>query len=76
MEMVLQSGRQGSCYPSESLFWKKPQLHISDFLTSHHEALQQLKDSIFRCIMPTVFYLQLNRGSFVSKHNYLMLVEE
>ena len=29
---------------------------------------------IFRCIIPVVFYLQLNRGSFESKHNYHMLL--
>jgi len=27
---------------------------------------------IFRCIIPVVFDLQLEVGSFVSKHNYLM----
>jgi len=30
-------------------------------------------ESIFRCIILVVFYLQLNRGSFESKYNYLML---
>jgi len=29
---------------------------------------------IFRCIIPVVFYSQLNRGSFESKHNYIMLL--
>ena len=31
-------------------------------------------NSIFRCIIPVVFYLQLNMGVFESKHNYLMLL--
>jgi len=31
-------------------------------------------NSVFRFIIPFVFYLQLNRDSFESKHNYLMLL--
>ena len=30
--------------------------------------------TIFRCIIPVVFYLQLNRGSFELQHNYLKLL--
>ena len=30
--------------------------------------------AIFRYVIPVVFYLQLNRRSFESKHNYLMLL--
>jgi len=29
---------------------------------------------VFRCIIPIVFYLQLNRGSLESKHNSLVSV--
>jgi hypothetical protein len=30
------------------------------------------KSAVFKCIIPFVFYLQLNRGYFESKYNYLM----
>jgi len=29
---------------------------------------------VFRCIIPVVFYLQINRGSFESKHKYHLLL--
>jgi len=36
--------------------------------------LQNMIESVFRSLILLAFYLQLNRGVFESKHNYLLLL--
>jgi len=72
---------ENSNYLLQRMFCVKWELQVGPRSSEmYHSVEQQIRAdvweknllSFFRCVIPVVFYLQLNRGSFASKHKYLI----